>query len=99
MGSLVSVIVANLVMEDVEERTLNPYPNLPKFWKRYVDDVCVAMIKDKIYDFLSHLKSIELMIQFTVETEDDDNTLPFLYTPLHHTEDNPDISVSEVHPH
>ena len=78
MGSPVSVIVTNLVMEDAEERALNSYPNPPKFWKRYVDDVCVAMKKDKIYDFLSHLNSIELTIQFTVETEDDDNTLPFL---------------------
>ena len=87
MGAPVSVIVANLVMENVEERALNSYPNPPKFWKRYVDDVCVAMKKDKTDDFLSHLNSIELMIQFTVETEDDDNTLPFLDTRLHRMED------------
>ena len=86
MGSPVSVIVANLVMEDVEERALNSYSNPPKFWKRYVDDVCVAMKKYKINDFLSHLNSIEVTIQFTVETEDDDNTLPFLDTHLHHME-------------
>ena len=78
MGSPVSVIVANLVMEDVEERPLNSYPNPPKIWKIYVDDLCVAKKKDKIDDFLSHLNSIELTIQFTVETEYDDNTLSFL---------------------
>ena len=86
MGSPVSVTVANLVMEDVEERALNTYPNPPKFWKRYVDDVCVAMKRDETNDFLNHLNSIELTIQFTVETEDDDNTLPFLDTRLHHME-------------
>ena len=86
MGSPVSVTVANLVMEDVEERALNTYPNPPKFWKRYVDNVCVAMKRDETDDILNHLNSIELTIQFTVETEDDDNTLPFLDTRLHHME-------------
>ena len=74
MGSPVSVTIAYLVMEDVEERALNTYPNPPKFWKRYVD-VCV-----------NHLNSIEMTIVFTVETDDDDNTLPFLDTRLHHME-------------
>ena len=69
MSSPVLVTVANLVMEDVEERALNTYPNPPKFWKRYVDDVCVAMKRDETDDFLNHLNSIELTIQFTFETE------------------------------
>ena len=86
MDSPASVMVANLVMEDIEERALNTYPNPPKFWKRYVDDVCVAMKRDETDDFLNHLNSIELTIQFSVEPEDDDNTLPFLDTRLHHME-------------
>lgn len=36
MGSLVYVTVANLVMEDVEERV--PIP----IWKRYVDETLMA---------------------------------------------------------
>ena len=31
MGTLVSVMVASLVMEDVEERSLDSYLNPPKF--------------------------------------------------------------------
>ena len=45
------------------------------------------MKKDEIDDFLNHLNSIELMIQFTIETEDNINTLPFLNTRyVHHME-------------
>ena len=44
------------------------------------------MKKDETDDFLNHLNSIELTVQFTVETADDDNTLPFLDTCLHHME-------------
>lgn len=42
MGSPVSVVVANLVMEDVEERALTSYPIPPHFWKCYVDDMCLV---------------------------------------------------------
>ena len=37
MGSPVSVIMANMVMEDLEERALTTLTNPPLFWKRFVD--------------------------------------------------------------
>ena len=43
MGSPVSVMVANIVMEDVEERALTSYEIQLPFWKRYVDDICTVM--------------------------------------------------------
>ncbi len=55
MGSPVSVTVANLVMEDVEERALQSYHSPPLFWKRYIDDVC----------------AVEPSITFTMELESD----------------------------
>ena len=39
MGSPVSAVIANMVMEDVEQRALATSPVKPFFWKRYVDDV------------------------------------------------------------
>ena len=69
MGSPVSVVVADLVMEDVESRALSTYPNPPKFWKRYVDDTCCALRSDTVQDFHRHLNTIEDTIQFTLERE------------------------------
>ena len=45
MGSPMSVSVANLVMEDVEERALVSYDVELPFWKRCVDDVCTVIPK------------------------------------------------------
>ena len=71
MGSSVSVVVANLVMEDVESRALTTFPSPNSFWKRYVDDTCCALRTDIVEDFHCHLNSIESSIQFTLETESD----------------------------
>ena len=78
MGSPVSVVIANLVMEDVEERALATFHSPPRFWKRYVDDTCTALPRDMVKSFHSYLNSIEPYIQFTVEEESEDRILPFL---------------------
>jgi len=38
MDSPVSSVVANLVMENIETRTLETFADHPRQWKRYVDD-------------------------------------------------------------
>ena len=48
MGTQVSVSIMNLVMENVEVRAISSYDFHPKFWKRYVDDVCTALKKDQV---------------------------------------------------
>ena len=79
MDSLVSVTVANLVMEDVEQRALSTYTNPPRFWKRYVDDTCTALPVGEVFSFHQHLNSIESSIQFTIECQEE-RKLPFLDT-------------------
>ena len=77
MGSPVSAVIANMVMEDVEQRALATSPVKPFFWKRYVDDVISAVSGYEVECLLSPLNSIEPSIQFTLEREKDRH-LPFL---------------------
>ena len=76
MGSPVSVVIANLVMEVVEQRALATFHSPPHFWKRYVDDTVIPC--NLVREFLSHLNSIEACIQVTVQKETEDGKLPFL---------------------
>ena len=71
MGSLVSAVIANMVMEEVEQRALATSLVKPFFWKRYVDDVTSAVSGNEADRLLSHLDSIEPSIQFTLEREKD----------------------------
>ena len=77
MGLPVPAVIANMVMEDVEQRALATSPVKPFFWKRYVDDVISAVSGYKAECLLSPLNSIEPSIQFTLEREKDRH-LPFL---------------------
>ena len=67
MGSSVSVVVADLVMEDVESRALSTYPQPPKIWKRYVGDTCCALKAHHIDNFHHQINTIEATIQFTAK--------------------------------
>ena len=69
VGSLIFVVVADLVMEDVESQALASFSSSPHFWKQYVDNTCCALQTDLIQDFHYHRHSIEPSNQFTLETE------------------------------
>ena len=86
MGSPVSVVVANLVMEDVEQEALSTFHTPPRFWRRYVDDTCTALPSDLVDSFHNHLNSIDLCLQFMMEKESDEQ-LPFLDILLSREED------------
>ena len=84
MGSLVSAVIANLVMKDVEQRASASVPASLSFSKRFVDDVISAVSGNEINIQLQHSNSIEPSIQFTVEREMDGH-LAFLHLNVHRT--------------
>ena len=81
MGSPVSAVIANLVMEDIERRALTTAPVSPSFWKRFVDNMISAVSKNEIVVLLQ-----QPSIQFTVERETD-GKFPFLDTCVQGTTD------------
>lgn len=54
MGSPVSVVVAEIVMQNIEEQALATYTRTVPLWLRYVDDTFTAVHKDGIDDFHEH---------------------------------------------
>ena len=78
MGSPVSiVVVAEIVMQNIEERALATYKRKQPLWLRYVDETFTAVHKDEIDDFYEHLNGQNADIQFTKEIEEN-GKIPFL---------------------
>ena len=69
MGSPVSPIVANLFMEDLEQKAMETAPpgGRPGFWKRYVDDSLEIVRQGSIEESTDHLNQIDTTnsIKFT----------------------------------
>ena len=92
MGSPVSVVIVNLVMEDIEERALTTFHPPPHFWRCCVEDTFTALPCDQVQQFLSHLNNTEPCIQFTAE-EETEGKLPFLNVCLQR-DDNGSLTTS-----
>ena len=85
MGSPVSVVVANIVMEHIEDLALSASLVPTIFWKRYVDDVLTAVPVDQIDGMLAHINSMNQNIQFISEREG--HVIPFLDVTILHNDD------------
>ena len=81
MGSPVSPIVANLFMEDQEQRALQNCPTecKPLVWYQYVDDIYEAIPKGTEDQLTAYLNTVDPTdnIQFTCKVEQD-KKLPML---------------------
>ena len=80
MGSPISPIVANLYMEDFENKAINTAECPPRVWKRFVDGTFVVIEATKKQGFLEHINSVDPHIHFTTEDARTDESIPFLDT-------------------
>jgi len=73
MGSLLSPVFANFLMEDFEERALEQATHRPLCWFCYVHHTFVIWLHgvEKLERFLDHLNGLHRNIQFTMEMEKD----------------------------
>ena len=69
MGSPVSVVVAEIVMQSIEEQALAKYKETVPLWLRYVNDTFTAVHKDEIDTFHEHLNRQNPDIQFITKVE------------------------------
>ena len=83
MGSPLSLIVANLLMETFEDQALRSAALAPKMWLRYVDDTFVVWEhgQEALKEFHSHVNDQHTSIQFTIE-EGAEGRIPFLDTSI-----------------
>ena len=77
MGSPISVVLAELFMQKLEEEIFLNAPYQPIFWKRYLDDIITVLPRDLIHVFLDYINSVNEHITYTVETETN-NFLPYI---------------------
>ncbi|XP_046393751.1 uncharacterized protein LOC124161474 [Ischnura elegans] len=79
MGSPLSPAIANLFMEDFEEKALETAPLRPKYFFRYVDDTLIVWPHgiETLPTFLEHMNGVNPSIKFTMEVENN-RRLPFL---------------------
>lgn len=69
MGSPLSPIIADIVMQDLENRALNIITFTPHFYFRFVDDIITAFPTNLIDHVLSVFNSLNPRLQFTMEVE------------------------------
>ena len=67
-------------MQEFESKAINPVPNSPRLWLRYVDDTFVLQLVEHSQQFLHHINSVDPHIQFTTEVPSSNGFIPFLDT-------------------
>ena len=77
MGSPVSVVVAEIVMQNIEEQALATYSETLRLWLHYIDDAITAVHKNKKDEFHKHLNKQNNSIQF-IKGIKEHGKIPFL---------------------
>lgn len=77
MGSPLSPIIAEIVLQDIEDKALNSLKFVPSIYYRYVDDILMIIPNNMIEHTVQSFNSLHHRIQFTLE-KSDKNVLNFL---------------------
>ncbi|XP_018361291.1 PREDICTED: uncharacterized protein LOC108760020 [Trachymyrmex cornetzi] len=67
MGSPLSPIIADMVLQDLEKSGISKLRVEPLFYFRYVDDIILALPSDNIIDTLNTFNSLHIRLQFTLK--------------------------------
>jgi len=77
MGSLLSPIIADMILQDLENIALKSLPFRLPFYYRYVDDTIFTVPQHTLELILHTFNSLHQRLQFTMEVEDN-NKISFL---------------------
>lgn len=77
MGSDISPVLADIVMDDLETFCLSKLNFTPPFFFRYVDDTITIVPRDQIDNVIKVFNSYDPNLQFTMEIENN-KQIPFL---------------------
>jgi len=69
MGSPLSPIIADVVLQDLEKKVLDSINLRLPFYYRYVDDIILVASTNKIIEILNTFNSFHNRLQFTIEYE------------------------------
>lgn len=88
MGAEISPILASYVMDDLLNRIIPTLTFKIFFIKKYVDDIILSLPRVNLNELLETFNNFDKHINFTLEIEDDQNSIPFLDTRIIRTSDN-----------
>ena len=67
MGSPISVVAAEMTMQQIEKDILESPPCDIRLWRRYVDDTLAIIPRNSVDQCLNHLNSVNHNKQFTCD--------------------------------
>lgn len=69
MYLLISSVIANIVLEKLEETCINTLHKKPTTYKQYVDDIFLIHDKDAIENLTKTFNNFHKKLKFTIEKE------------------------------